>query len=56
MKEASVYIYIYIYIYIYLYIIYSVSPKINIKDGVMHQWYMMFGQQCSISVVKHHKL
>ena len=24
---------------------------INIKGGGVHLWYMMFGQQCSISVV-----
>ena len=31
--------------------IYSVSPKTKINDGGMHQWYIKFGQQCSISVV-----
>ena len=30
----------------------SVSPGLNIKGGGVHQWYMTFGQQCSISVVK----
>ena len=30
----------------------SVTPRINIKGGGVHQWYMKFGQQCSISVVK----
>ena len=29
----------------------SVSTKINIKGGGVHQWYMMFDQQCLISVV-----
>ena len=29
----------------------SVSHKINIKGGGVHQWYMTFGQQCSINVV-----
>ena len=32
--------------------IYSVSPRINIKGGGVHQWYMAFGQQCSIGVIK----
>ena len=27
-------------------------PRINIKGGGVHQWYMTFGQQCSISVIK----
>ena len=38
--------------------LYSVSPRINIKGGGVHQWYMymLFGQQCSISVIKQHKL
>ena len=30
-------------VYIYNY---SVFNKINIKGGGVHQWYMMFGQQC----------
>ena len=25
-------------------------PRINIKGEVVHQWYMTFGQQCSISI------
>ena len=29
---------------------YGVSPRINIKGGGVHQWYMMFGQQCSIRI------
>ena len=29
----------------------SVSHRINIKGAGMHQWYMNFGQQCSINVV-----
>ena len=32
-------------------IVCSVSSAINIKGGGLHQWYMKFGQQCSISVV-----
>ena len=28
----------------------SVSPMININGGGVHPWYMMFGQQCSISM------
>ena len=32
----------------------NVSPRINIKGGGVHKWYMMFNQQCSISVVKQH--
>ena len=31
--------------------VYSVSHRIDIKSGV-HQWYVTFGHQCSISVVK----
>ena len=32
----------------------TVFPRINIKGGGVHLWYMMFGQQCSISIVKHY--
>ena len=52
-KIKIIYIYIYIYNYkqfIYIYNI-SVSHRINIKSGGVHQWYMTFYQQCSISVI-----
>ena len=48
----STYMYMYDYVYAHVYTIYSVSPRINIKGGGMHHWYMTFGQQCSISVIK----
>ena len=35
-------------------VLYSVSPRINITGGEVHQWYMTFDQQCSISIVKHY--
>ena len=34
-----------------MYTLDSVSPRINIKGGGVHQWYMTFGQYCSISVM-----
>ena len=37
---------------VYILYIYSVSPKINIKGGGHHLWYMTFGKKYSISVVK----
>ena len=49
----------YMCIYVYDQFHYSVFHRINIKGGGVHQWYMTFGQQCSISVLKQyfqHKL
>ena len=41
-------------LYLYMYLGNGVSTRININAGRVHQWYMymMFGKQCSISVVK----
>ena len=39
-------------LYQQIWLIIQCSPRINIKCGGVHQWYMTFGQQCSIGVIK----